>query len=199
MIISKNKLSIVKQNLRMGEEVLKEFKTEHPYIRSNTMMNIYIERHKNDSRYTNILPKLSGKSCLAGLKINEIRYNYERSSRNIEILSKSLKRDKSANCKECTTLIFDKLLKRGCKPQNIKLDIVSDAEKARPRNHTFTVIGLDNKADIAKPHTWGKDCIIIDGWATIVKRAQDGVEYLKQLFCVDSEQEKCIFKNYSSK
>ena len=110
-----------------------------------------------------------------------------------------MKRDKSANCKECTTLIFDKLLKRGCKPQNIKLDIVSDAENTRPRNHTFTVIGLDNKADIAKPHTWGKDCIIIDGWANIVKRAQDGVEYLKQLFCVDSEQEKCIFKNYSSK
>ncbi|MCM1265803.1 MAG: hypothetical protein NC200_06350 [Candidatus Gastranaerophilales bacterium] len=199
MITCNNNLSVVKQKLRLGEQVLKDFKSEYPYIRSNTLINTKIEKHQNDARYSSILPKLSGRSCLAGLKIQGLRYNYERSSQSIEVLQKGIKKDKSANCKECATLIFDKLVKRGEKPQNIKFDIVSESEKSKPKNHTFTVIGLAENADITKPHTWGKNCVIVDGWANIVQKAQDGVEYLKELFNFDAAKEQCVFKKYSNK
>lgn len=196
MITSNNAPKIVKQNLCTGEQVLREFKAEIPYFNSNTRINTAIQRHKDNEKYKALIIRLTGKSYLSGFKIQKLRYDYDKSNNKIEFLEGRIKQEKAANCKECAVLIYNRLAKRGQEPKNIKLDIVSSEENIKPKNHTFTVIGMDKNADISRPHTWGKNSVIVDGWANIVQKSQEGIEYLKQLFNVNPEKEKCIFKDY---
>ena len=64
------------------------------------------------------------------------------------------------------------------------------------KNHAFTVIGLKQNADITKPNTWGKDAVIVDAWTKTVKRANEGIEYIKEIFKYNPEKEECVFSLY---
>lgn len=61
--------------------------------------------------------------------------------------------------------------------------------------HTFLVIGLDEKADLCAPETWGPNAVILDPWGDIVAPVhqpdnpkQDGITRLHQLFDVTPDQ-----------
>lgn len=187
---------IITQNLYNGERILKEFKSDFPYIKSNTRYNISINRHKDDSRYSDLIPRLRGQSQFNGLVTFEMRCGYENSNKKSEYLNKAVKQTKIAGCQECSFLIHERCKKAGIPSQNIRMEVVQSNGFDTDRNHAFTLIGFNKDADLSNPKTWGKNAVIIDGWANIVTKAQEGIEYLKQLFSVDPNKEKCIFERH---
>jgi hypothetical protein len=187
---------ILTQNLYKGEKILKEFKGEFPYLKSNTKYNVIIDRHKDDSKYESLLPLLRGQSQLSGLVMFQIRNAYNATPKKLDYLKQAVKYTKVANCQECAFLVHDKLEKAGIPSQNVRLNFEQKNGFDTAKNHAFTVIGMKEDADIANPHTWGKDAVIIDGWSNMVKRVQDGLEYIKQLFRFNPETENCVFSQH---
>lgn len=194
-VINAPKLST--QNLRNGEKVLKEFKQEFPYIRSNTKINLELFNHKDNADIVSLTPKLKGRASIVGFKIYMMRQQYAGAKDKIGFLTSAIKKEKSANCGECAILLHNKLEQKGIKSQNVRFNIHNNVDKSN-RNHAFTVFGLDKNADISKPHTWGKNAIIVDGWANIAQKAQDGVDYLKQLFALNPKEETCVFEPFKN-
>lgn len=182
---------IITQNLYAGEKALRSFKSEFPVLNSNTHYNLLIERHKNNEQYSELIPKLKGKSILAGLKMNCIRSSYNSASDKTDYLKKAIKFQKVANCQERAFLVHNELNSMGIQSQNIRLNFIPKDGQDINKNHAFTVIGMAENADPAKPKTWGKNAVIVDAWANIVKRASDGLEYLKGLFKYNPEVETC--------
>ena len=193
MKVNSTNRRILTQNLYKGEAVLKEFKAEYPYINSNIKYNNIIDRHKNDEKYWALLPILRGKSVLSGFKIAEMRRMYEESRNKSYFLSKAVKATNTAGCQECSILMYNKFSNKGIPAQNVRFAIEQKNGFDTDRNHAFTVIGLDKDAKLSNPKTWGKNAVIVDGWANIVKRAKDGIEYFKEMFKFDPEKEVCVF------
>ena len=196
MVSSLTNRKIINQNIIMGEKVLKNFHSEYPYYLSNTKINLKIKQHSKDRKFAPLLGKLCGKSYLTGFKLEGIREGFEKGSEELSYLKKAIHNKKVANCGECSAIVADELEKNNIPYKNIIMDVYSNAvPNKRMFNHKFTIIGFDSKADIANPKTWGKNAVIIDAWANIVKRAQDGLEHIKQLFNINPNKDTCIFKN----
>lgn len=214
MKTSNNTLRVVKQNLRLGEKVLKDFKQEYPYLKSNSMINVRMNRfdanikdgtkrngvvyfQKVNRQWQDLAPLLKGKSALTGFNIYNMRNNSVSAQNKLEYITNYMKIHRNANCRECSFVIYDKLKQIGHEPQNIKLDIIDIKTNKPIENHAFTVIGLDKNADITKPHTWGKNSVIVDAWCNIVQKTQDGIEYMKNLFRVDEKNRACTLTKYT--
>ena len=214
MITCNNTPRVVKQNLRLGEKVLKEFKQEYPYLKSNSMINARMNRFQSgmqeiakrdglerftevNRKWQNVAPMLKGKSTLTGFNIYNMRNNSVNAKDKLEYVTNYMKTHRTANCRECSFVIYDKLKRMGQEPQNVKLDIIDVKTNKAVENHAFTVIGLDKNADITKPHTWGKNSIIVDAWCNIVKKSQDGLEYMKNLFGAGKDSKQFNFVKYS--
>ena len=133
---------------------------------------------------------------MSGFKILEMRRMYEESKNKIYFLSKAVKATKTAGCQECSILMHNKLSERGIPAQNVRFAIEQKNGFDTDRNHAFTVIGLSEGAKLEEPKTWGKNAVIIDGWANIVKRATDGIEYFKDMFKYNPEKEVCKFSEH---
>lgn len=189
---------VLTQNLYNGEKVLKEFKSEYPYIKSNTKYNTIIDRHKDDERYADILPRLRGQSQLSGLVVYQIRSSYQSQPNKINYLKQAVKFSKVANCQECAFLIHDKLEKAGIPSQNIRLNFEQKNGFDTTKNHAFTVIGMNKNADVSNPKTWGKNAVIIDAWSNMVTRVREGIDFIKQTFKFDPEKENCVFSKHSN-
>lgn len=189
---------IATQNLYAGENILRAFKSEYPYLNSNTRYSKLIEKHTGNDSYSEIIPYLRGQACLSGFKISQIRNSYNNRIDKVDKLKKLVKSDKAGNCKECAYIIHDELTKRGIPAENIRLNILDKNGTDKRKNHTFTVFGLSEDAKLSKPESWGKNAIIIDGWTNMVKKAQEGIEYLKTHFEFNPENEVCTFEKYSN-
>lgn len=213
MITCNNTPRVVKQNLRLGEKVLKEFKQEYPYLKSNSMINTRMYRFQTNmqeiakrdgierftevnQKWQDVAPLLKGKSALTGFNIYNMRNNSASANNQLEYFTKYMKRHRTANCRECSYVIYDKLKQMGQEPQNVKLNIF-DKTTNQVDNHAFTVIGLDKNADITNPHTWGKNSVIVDAWCNIVKKSQDGIEYMKNLFSAGKDTKQFDLVKYS--
>lgn len=199
MKVRNNNLSAIKQNLIVGERTLREFRSDIPYINSNTKINMKINEHIDNPQYSDLITKMRAKSIVTGFKISNLRNAYEKSPNKIGFLYNKMKESKIGNCKECGAIIYNKLESIGATPQNVKLDFVDKKDGTKQLNHTFTVIGLDKDADITNPNTWGKNSVIVDGWSNFVKRTKDGIEHLKQIFKIDDNKTQCVFSEYSNK
>lgn len=184
---------IITGNLYNGEKALRNFRAQFPLVLSNTRYNCLIERHKTNKDYAELIPALKGKSILAGLVMSGIRNTYNQAKDKINYLKAAVKNQKTANCQEQAFLIHNELKEMGIPSQNVRINFVQKDSEQIHKNHAFTVIGLDKDADIQRPHTWGKNAVIVDAWANTVKRAQEGIEYLKEIFKYNPEKEDCVF------
>lgn len=184
---------IVTQNLYAGEKALKNFRAEFPCVNSNTRYNQLIERHRNNEDYAELLPKIKGKSILAGLKLDMMRTTYNQTPNKLDYLKLAVKQQKVANCQERSFLIHNQLEQMGVDSQNVRINFVPNNGENIHKNHAFTVIGLDKNADLANPQTWGKNAVIVDAWANIVKRASEGIDYIKDLFKYNPNAETCEY------
>ena len=187
---------IITQNLYAGEKALKTFKAEFPYFHSNTKINTAIRTHEDNKRYSDLIPRLRKQSIVTGLKINNLRLAYASIPNKIQYLTQNIKFNKAANCCECSFLIHDTLKQQGVESQNVIMNIFKNGEERFDRNHAFTVIGLKKDANISNPKTWGKHAVIVDGWANIVKRAKEGLDYFTELFGFNSETEHITLDKY---
>ena len=112
---------IVTQNLYKGESVLRDFNTQYPYIKSNTKYNHLINLHKDNKKYSNLIPLIKGKSILAGFVIDQIRNTYKQTTDKITYLKNAVKYQKTANCQECAFLVHNKLSEMGVPAQNVRM------------------------------------------------------------------------------
>ncbi len=83
----------------------------------------------------------------------------------------------SAHC----ALLTENMLKK----KGVKTDILCMKDKQDETEHYFTVINMDNKADVKDPYTWGKNAVICDTWANICLTVPDMLDYYEDLFCIE--------------
>lgn len=101
------------------------------------------------------------------------------------------------NCGEMATIAKNFLTGRLGPIDIVTFDI--DKSNSIPRyccDHCIAVARLNKghiKFDINKPHSWGKDAMIIDPWTGIVDSAQQGLLKIKGLFRITDEKLKFMF------
>lgn len=189
--------SQLKQNMRTAEAVLREFKQEHPYLRSNTFVQ---------TRITENLDKPYLKALYDGLKRlqnkNDSIVSNLRKDMNASLLATKedylllekqlLKKAHAGNCDECADMIQYALQKQNIKNhigvQKVALKAYDGIYYSNHKAHAFNIIGLKKTADLANPKTWGNNAVIIDGWKNMYGKAMDMLEYYKQLFNIEANE-----------
>lgn len=187
---------VLTQNLYNGERILREFKSEYPYIKSNTRYNVLIDKHRDNEKFAGILPMLRAQSQISGLTVMQIRNIYNSSREKINTLKNVVKYTKVANCQEQTFLIHDKCKNAGIPAINVRLNFEQKNGFDTTKNHAFTVIGMKKNADVSDPKTWGKNAVIIDAWSNMVKRVHEGIDIIKETFRFDPNTENCVFSKH---
>lgn len=188
--------SQLKQNLRIAEQVLREFKQEYPYLRSpsfvtNKMSNhiakpnfrfLYERLKKIEDRNDKMVCKLRRKLLAPNLKTENDYFMLEK---------RLLKETGAANCDECADIIEFSLKERNIKNKTIGQKVTVNerywSDEDPSKAHCFNLIGLKHGADVCKPKTWGNNAVIIDGWKNIYGKANDMLEYYKELFVISTK------------
>lgn len=187
-----DKINYHKRQTHLGEKVSADFKNELEYLKylyKNDMINKDIKQGLNYA----FKCKLKDKQ----LNLHEAIYNedyrklmtskFDSVGEFKEALVKNVKqKGNKANCWEDMIIVYSKLIERGQKPHNFRVDVVS--QEGYFANHFATVIGLKKGADITKPNTWGSKALIIDAWSKMVKPAAEGLEEIKQALLSGSKQ-----------
>lgn len=200
----------LKENLRLGESVLREFKNEYPSLKSSTSLRLrcFNIRIINPQEQANLMSKLDQiiHSYVGGIRkfrdFMELFKSYLRSPYNLpeymRILQAKMSSEKFANCGEIADVMQFKLVQRGEKAHNVNMKITEDITRRQKRgfgDHTFTVIGLAPKAKINKPRTWGQNAVVVDGWGNIVMPAKNALEYFKQILGFNPKDSYITFAN----
>lgn len=199
----------LKENLRLGERVLKEFKKEYPYLRSDTFLCLhrYQVRKLGPIKYDGILQNASGAivGCSKEIKAartkiksifmtSEIPINF---LNYISMIKRYIIANKFANCGEISDIIQVKLLEKGEKSRCVNIKITEAVEKRAERgfgDHSFTVFGLKRGAIMTMPNTWGREAVIIDGWSNTVLPAKEALEHFKCILDFNPKKDTLVFK-----
>lgn len=188
----------LKENLRLGEKVLKEFKKEFPAIRSNTYIKAKLLQ--NEGKKINFSEKLTSIMNKYSLNINEVRkqFDYKRYytlNQYINDLKIALRTIKHANCGEQADIIQYELLQKGKEAHRIWM-------KSKTTNkdgcnifcdHVFTVFDLKKGARVESPKTWGQNAVVVDPWANIVLPAHKAVEYFKSFLGIKEDEKLLVY------
>lgn len=184
----------VKQNLRTGEAVLKDFRKEFNFqIKSNTHIFRKMLQHCCKPNGEMLWKKLSPINNRIFFEIQnmktELKGFYLSVDNFVDQLKQKIKLTKHGNCNEQAEIIKQKFIKRGYKAYNVGIIItVNETKKIRDcGEHVFTVFGLKENADLTKPSTWGNKAVIVDPWVNIVMKAHDGLKYIKRYMFFNSE------------
>lgn len=193
--------SKLQHNLKIARTVLKDFKSEFPYLHSDTFVQTKMLKHagKNDSKSKELCHKLFRLKKKYANEVNEMR-NKARDKKYPDIdeyiieKQKLVKETNAANCDECAELIYFRLKKNNIfnniTSQTVlkKADGLNSTEELSTKFHKFNVIGLDKKARIDEPKTWGENAVIIDGWLNLSGKAKDMLEHYKVIFDINKEE-----------
>lgn len=134
-----------------------------------------------------------------GEDITEFRYQDFRSYVHyLRELKRWFKKTKVANCREMADLACLELAlkKISVSPVEANLKDIISGEIIPYTDHCFALINLAPKARIENPKTWGKDAVIVDAWAGMVKRAQEGLNFIKNEIYQIKENQKVVFEEY---
>lgn len=182
----------LKENLDLGRQVMRGFRSEYPLIKSNTYVAAKIIQHENKGIH--IIEDLWELAFNYNQKIKIAREElqaklYFNLDSFIQNLKNILKKSKCENCETQADIIQYELLQRQQKPHkvfiNIKSEVPEDARKRR--YHIFTVFGMKKGALPENPKTWGNNAVVVDPWANIVMPAREAIEYFKSFFKFDSK------------
>lgn len=192
----------LKQNLRMGEYVLKSFhKTFPKYIRSQTFVQAKIEQHRGSSRYKNLLPKLQDVADKYDVGVYELRETLDNTYPSFEAyinkLTNLLSQRLYGNCRHKNQVGQYNLLMMNQKPHNVSMKIIhtqTGAEKPFS-HHEFTVFGLKKDAKLENPATWGNKAVIVDAWRNFYMKATDALRYFEDFYGFDSTKHQMVFKS----
>lgn len=184
----------LKNNLRLGENCLKEFTREFPYIHSNTFWEVKMEKHKDNSEYKYLVPNIEKVARKYSQIVQKTRYimdtNFYSSDNYIKKLKNTIRLTNAANCDECADILLWNLMQKNIPAHKIYMSICDKNTKREKElgDHLFNLIGLQKGADIRNPKTWGNSAVIIDGWKKCVMPAKDALEMYKTEFGFDTDK-----------
>jgi len=182
----------LKENLRLGEGVYKNFKKDFPVVRSNTFVDAKISEHLGSDKFKKLIPKLKHLEYKYGNGVSTERK--QRRGNNFSIpeyinnLRNVLAEKKYANCGEQAQIIQYQLFQKGEKPHIISMLFKYECLGVNMNDHTFTVFGLKKGAELDNPKTWGNHAVVVDPWANIVMKSSDAIEYFKTKFLFKPER-----------
>ena len=198
-----NKVSFraLKQEKILAEGILRDYKSNFPYARSNSFVNTKILAHYNSPRYKELTDKLFELSAKYTDNIRSIRQNlrehkkFESYSQFISVLKYILLNKGYANCGELNYLLQDKFLKKNINAHMVCMQTFykKSANKVYGKDHSFLVYNLNKNAKLYDPSTWGSKAIIADAWCNIVMPAYDALSYYRHFFSCNPEKEFQIF------
>lgn len=212
--IKNNNLKIVKKalednpenalqnNLRIAKSVLKEFNQEYGKVNSSTRLEIQIEENKGkiSSAELEKLKELK-KDCESKIaKYREHLNDNLGQDCYMKRLKKFVKETNAMNCGDYAVMLQDHFFKKhNLKTDNVSLLVLEKKngriEFSLDKNHTIPVIGIDKKAKLEDPATWGPNAVIVDAWSNVVMKAKDGIEYFKQVLKFNPNDEQLVFRN----
>jgi hypothetical protein len=190
----------------VGEKVLREFNKEMGYLKSSSAMVVRINRNQ----------KKLDPARLCSLREKENKLSMEiydeflcigidkKPFKSFKDFNKALianikQKGNKANCWEDMMIVFTKLLEKGEKPRNFRVEVSSESGRHQG-NHFATVIGLKPNAKITDPKTWGSKAVIIDAWSKMVKPAHEALEDIKMMLLngekVKTEEYKPVFTSF---
>lgn len=188
----------LKENLALGQQVLKGFRAEYPMIQSNTYIAAKITQNENIA--PSVIQNLWDLATRQNQKIKAARQefyanNYFNFDSFIESLKKVIKKHKCENCESQADIIQYELLKKEEKPHKVFIHLRDEnLEDIKKRKyHIFTVFGMKNGAQLENPRTWGNNAVVVDSWANIVMPAREAIEYFKNFFKFDGQRHSLEF------
>lgn len=197
----------LRQNLKTGEAVLREFKKEFPVLHSNTYLAIRRFQHQDSNKFAKILPKIQKveQKYNQGVGLtremtddvfDEVLSGSSSFGTYVTKLKEVLAFIKYGNCGEYSDIVDFKLINKGENSHNIAMSF-KDPKTGKERNygkHVFTVFGFKEGAQLTNPKTWGQDAVVVDAWANIVMRSNDAIEYFKTMFCFNPANSKIDYE-----
>lgn len=182
--ISFTSLRVEKQ---IGEKILHDLRKEMGYIESGTRLT-YRRLDLQESKRLLTTHSLMGRILKKEVEMDKICYDdfllkkvSEEKFKSLDDFIYKLKaniksKGNKGNCWEHMMLVYDKLIKLGQTPYNIK--IVVENDEGFYRNHFTTVFGLKKGAKINDPKTWGSKAMIVDAWSKMVLPAKEALDRL---------------------
>lgn len=175
----------LKQNLQLGEKVLRNFKSQYPYFYSNTFVKLRVGEHTDNPKYFSLIKNLVNmcNRCNAGVKANRLLFlsNLKNGKLDYNFMKRILKDENYANCGEQALLLKNEFDLKTV-PDIIRMKI-SGIGSDKPRfMHDFIVLGMeDGKKNVnsSRPKTWSNRAVIVDSWTNIVMPAKEALEYFK--------------------
>lgn len=208
----------LKQNLAIGESVVREFGRAFPHVKSSSFLSakIYKLQQRNSFNLKNIsdvkfFSKYSKrKKLINSLKDLFCRWHesvFKTNRRLNELFAPSTRElvrkwevalkqcECFVNCGEINQMLALKMRSEFKNITFVEMNIVNKKNGKSEASHLFVLLGMKKDGKCQNPSTWGENAVIIDGWAKMNMRAQDALEYYKGLFSVDK---KCHSLQYKS-
>jgi hypothetical protein len=105
----------------------------------------------------------------------------------------AIQRDKVANCGQFSRYFQQLLYTVGLPTVKIRTIIQNQAKNRICSDHIFLVAGLNSKAKLKYPHTYGKHAVYLDAWWETEKEkglfvpVREGLKKIKQAFQLDKK------------
>jgi len=198
----------LKSNLRLGEKVLKDFKSEYPYLCSRSFVKAKIKQNKKNPNFDLLIWRLDDLSRSYNHKLGWVRkplgrlkipYQYKELEDYVRRMAPLLSETKTGNCGEQSKVILYRALGEGANAHNVLMHVQKKLFglikiNKIDGNHMFTILGLKDGAKINKPKTWGHEAVIVDGWTNTVMPAREAIPYFENFLGFGSEKVSSKFK-----
>lgn len=190
----------LKENLKIGEKVLKNFQQDFPSISSGTYLRLKILQH--DDIDSPVIDRLivARRKCDKNIRSLRVLKAENKPYLSVETYIDKLKSliavNKTANCNEIADLMQYDLINRGVQDSHISMLWVFNENPDRVFDHLFPVFGLKPGARLIDPETWGNNAVIIDGWLKFVKPAKEGLDYILQTFGFKPKTSELRFSSF---
>lgn len=184
----------IKPTIRVGENALREFRTEYPRLVSTARIQLRAFNLGNDPKYGDI------KYCITNfINKKQVIYETQKKQRKLDsfdnlitLLVKEFTNSKLAQCTEMTEVVQYNLLKKGIKADLVGIKIYGDTYKPC-EEHCFILLNIAPKGQFRNPSTWGSKAVIIDPLLGECKPAKEMLLRYETLFKIDKKKDRVYF------
>ncbi len=202
-IVANKASTSLSENLRIGREVLSEFKTDYPKLKSCRLLLAKMLSIRDWDKFDDLMPPFVEQlaSYNNGLKV--VRARLEELPKNnfseyCDSYEKIVREEGYANCREMAFIVGNRLTKRAIDTQNISMRLWRNKEEYA--DHAFSVIGIKKGAIVEDYQTWGDEAVVVDAWYCrgFAKAAIEALKKYAKLF--EMKQEDNLYfipRNYN--
>lgn len=195
----------LRQNLRVGDEVLREFNREFGRLKSSSFIKAKMDYHSDNPLYDSVLPKLKPvyrkySKMIEGIRSLPVFYSIPSQDPKgfVKKIISVVKQYKYANCSVRSWIVQDKLLEKGKTAHCLSMTVKNkDGKVLEDLGHEFVVFGLKEKAKLTNPKTWGTNAVIVDPWTGNPFDAKEGLKAITEFLKIDSSKHEVNFESGS--